>query len=102
MDDTVYYPIRQRMVWVAIIQSVVAALVLAGVSAEVLQGWVAWGVSLLDVLVLVGVLSAGTKAAEQNTTPLDNAGRPLNPVYAKVALETGGTPPASRKRPPRG
>lgn len=79
MDN--YHPIRRHAVWVAIIQSLAAALVLAGVGADVLQGWIAWSASALNILVLVGVLSSGVKAAEHDTTPLDKRGVPLNPLY---------------------
>lgn len=77
-----YHPIRQKMVWVLIIQSVASALVLAGVATETLaEDWTQWTAGVINILVLGGVLAKGTTEAEESTTPLDEQGDPLNPDY---------------------
>lgn len=78
-----YYPIRRRMLWVGIINAVVGALALAGVGADVLNGWAAWGIGVLDLLVMAGILVRGTTDAETNTIPIDSLGVPLNPEYTR-------------------
>lgn len=75
-----YYPIRQRMVWVAIVQSVAVAAALVGVQLD-LAPWVDWAIGVVDIFVLVGLLARGTAEAETQTTPLDEHGRPLNSNY---------------------
>ena len=79
-----YHPIRQKMVWVALIQFVASGLVLGGLSADIIQGWAAWLISGLNIAVLAGVLVKGTTEAENNTTPLDDIGEPLNAQYYKL------------------
>lgn len=80
-----YFPIRSRMAVVGIIQLVVSALILAGVSSDLVNGWATWAVSVVDFLVLIGVLAAGTVHAERNTTPLFDSGDPINPSYARIS-----------------
>jgi bacteriorhodopsin len=82
MTASNYHPIRQKMLWVLIVQAIATALVLAGVSAEVVTGWAQWFVGVLNILVLAGVLYKGTTEAERYTTPLDAKGRTLNLEYA--------------------
>lgn len=76
-----YNPIRARMLWVGVINTVAAGLVMAGLGAEVINGWAAWGIGALDLLVMAGVLVRGTQKSELRTTPLDEAGQPINPAY---------------------
>lgn len=90
-----YYPIRERAVWVGLVQLIITGLTLAGVGAEVLTGWSAWFVAAVDLAVVAGVLSVGVKSAEQNTTPVANSGEPLNPSYS---LHNVGGPPEYRGR----
>lgn len=80
-----YHPIRQKMVWVGLIQFLASGLVLAGFGAELVEGWAQWLAGGLYLLVLAGVLTAGSTAAEENTTPLTDKGEPLNPEYSRTA-----------------
>lgn len=81
MNNGNYHPIRQKMLWVAIIQFISTGLVLAGFAAEVIDGWAQWLIGGLNIFILAGVLFQGTTAAEQRTTPLNKYGEPLNPEY---------------------
>lgn len=78
-----YYPIRQRVLWVGIIQMVFTGLALAG--ADIADGWAAWAIGVVDLLVLAGVLTVATKSAEKYTTPLDENGDPLSPDYERTS-----------------
>lgn len=71
------------MVWVAIIQFIASGLILGGLSAELIEGWAAWLTSGLNIAVLLGVLTQGTKEAEKYTTPLDKYGDTLNLQYRR-------------------
>lgn len=82
-----FHPIRQKALWVGLIQWLAAGLALAGLGAEVVEGWAAWLTGGLTLLVLAGVLAKGATDAEGNTTPVDDQGDPLNLEYQRAHPE---------------